>query len=287
MKEQLQLPTHIAIPDTQVKPGVPTVHLGWIGQYIVDEFATKPFVRVVHLGDHADMPSLSSWDYGKREYEGRRYWKDIEAANEGFDALNRPINEYNRKRATLHKTRWRPDLHILYGNHENRIMSATSSDPKLDGTIGLHDLNYEASGWQTHEFLKPIDIDGVVYSHYFYNPMSGTPYGGTSIDTRLKSVGHSFTMGHQQTLMYGLRFVNGKSQHGLVAGACYLHDEDYKGPQGNAHWRGIIVKHEVHEGSYDPMFVSLDYLCRRYEGMTLARFTTKKFGFVTSGSGRI
>jgi len=110
--------------------------------------------------------------------------------------------------------------------------------------------------------------------------MTGNPFGGT-IDARLKNIGHSFTMGHQQTLLYGLRYVNdeysGRSQHGLVAGACYLHDEDYKGPQGNAHWRGIIVKHQVCEGSYDPMFVSLDYLCRRYEGMSLERFKKLKY----------
>ena len=53
---------------------------------------------------------------------------------------------------------------------------------------------------------------------------------------------------------------------------CYLHEEDYKGPQGNTHWRGIIIKHEVAGGEYDPMFVSLDYLCRRYEGISLDRF---------------
>jgi hypothetical protein len=84
-------------------------------------------------------------------------------------------------------------------------------------------------------------------------------------------------MGHQQTLDYAIRFVKGESQHGLVAGACYLHDEDYKGYQGNAHWRGIVVCHEVREGSYDPMFVSLDYLCRRYEGVPLSKFMAKKY----------
>ena len=79
-------------------------------------------------------------------------------------------------------------------------------------------------------------------------------------------------MGHQQTLLYGIRYVAGRSQHGLVAGACYLHDEDYKGPQGNAHWRGIVVKHQVDAGSYDAMFVSLSYLCARFEGVSLDKF---------------
>lgn len=106
--------------------------------------------------------------------------------------------------------------------------------------------------------------------------MNGRPYGG-QVATRLKTIGTSFTMGHQQTLDYSLRFVNGKSQHGLVAGACYLHDEEYKGPQGNAHWRGIIVKHGVDRGSYNPMMVNLDYLCQRYEGVTLEKFLKQKY----------
>lgn len=287
MKAQLQSPTHIVIPDTQIKSGVPLDHLRWIGQYIVDEFAGRPFVKIIHLGDHADMPSLSTWDNGKREMEGRRYREDIDAANRGFEVLNAPLKEHNKRQALRHHAKWTPECHFILGNHENRITRATSLDAKLDGTIGLGDLNYARLGWNVHEFLRPVNLDGVIYSHYFYAPMTGKPYGGTSIDTRLKNIGHSFTMGHQQTLMYGLRFVDGTSQHGLVAGACYLHDEDYKGPQGNAHWRGIIVKHEVRDGSYDPMFVSLDYLCRKYENMTLTKYTAKKYGDLTSTGDRI
>lgn len=268
---------HVIIPDTQVKPGVRTDHLGWIGEYIGTKFVGKD-VRVVHLGDHADMPSLSAYDVGKKSAEGRRYDDDIEAANAGLARLTEPIRAAGDALVALQKRRhekvtpWTPELHILDGNHENRITRAVESDAKLERTISLDDLDYEGQGWTRHPFLEIVDLDGVWYSHYFANPMSGRPYGGQSIDTRLKTVGHSFTMGHQQTLMYGLRFVGPFSMHGLVAGACYLHDEDYKGPQGNAHWRGIVICHEVENGSYDPMFVSLDYLCRRYEGVSLREF---------------
>lgn len=268
--------THIVIPDTQAKLGVPTDHLRWIGMYIVDKFKDEP-VKIIHLGDHADMPSLSLYDKGKRAMEGRRYRADIDAANEAWAILNEPLVQLNKtRRATKHKG-WHPERHILMGNHEDRILRAVDLDAQLEGVISLSDLNYEKSGWKTHPFREILWLDGVAYAHYFYNHMTGKPLGG-NVESRLKNVGHTFTMGHQQTLMYGLRFVAGQSQHGLVAGACYLHDEDYKGPQGNAHWRGIIVKHEVREGSYDPMFISLDYLCRRYEGVTLEKFLKKKYG---------
>lgn len=267
--------THIVIPDTQAKQGVPTDHLRWIGLYLVDEFKDKD-VRVIHLGDHGDMPSLSSYDKGKRSMEGRRYRIDIDAANEAFRVLNQGITDLNTtRRKTKHKA-WKPELYILGGNHEDRIERSIELDPQLEGVISIFDLEYEKYGWTRIPYREVLWLDGVAYSHFFYNPMTGKPYGG-NIETRLKTIGHTFTMGHQQTLMYGLRFVAGKSQHGLVAGACYLHDEDYKGPQGNAHWRGIVVCHEVREGSYDPMFVSLDYLCRRYEGMSLDKFISKRY----------
>jgi hypothetical protein len=267
--------THLIIPDTQAKPNVPTDHLGWIGQYILDK---KPDV-IVHLGDHADMESLSSYDVGKKTFEGRRYKADIEAANEAFDILCNPLETYNKRvRATKH-AQYLPERHLLLGNHEDRINRATNDDPKLDGTISTDDLNYKAHGWNVHPFLKPVEIDGIHYAHYWAAPMTGRPYGGTAAG-RLSKIGHSFTMGHQQTLDYAVRFLsNGQQQCGLVAGAAYLHDEDYKGYQGNAHWRGIIVKHEVSEGAYDPMFVSLSYLCRKYEGTTLDKFLTRKYSF--------
>ena len=40
---------------------------------------------------------------------------------------------------------------------------------------------------------------------------------------------------------------------------------------------GIIVKHGVDRGSYNPMMVNLDYLCQRYEGVTLEKFLKQKY----------
>lgn len=266
---------HVVIPDTQCKPGSPTEHLRWIGRYIVDHFAGQPNVKIIHIGDHADMPSLSSYDKGKKSMEGRRYLEDIKAANRGFDILCKPLEDFNARRKNRKAAQWWPDRHILLGNHENRITVACENDAQLDGILSLDNLNYAEHGWTVHPYLKPFFLDGVGYAHYWSNPMTGKPFGGAAA-TRLKTIGHSYTMGHQQTLDYAIRFVRGQSQHGLVAGACYLHDEEYKGFQGNAHWRGIIVCHEVVDGSYDPMFISLDYLCRRYEGISLAEFMDKK-----------
>lgn len=265
---------HLFIPDTQVRPGVPLSHLEWIGQYILDK---RPDV-VVQIGDWYDLPSMSAWDRGKtsEKFQGRRYERDVRTGHDALDLMERPINEYNRMRARNKKAQYLPDKHYLLGNHENRIDRYIETSGELEGLVGsfqFHD-HFRSRGWKTHDFLEIVDLDGVWYSHYFYNPLTGNPWTGM-IETRLKNIGHTFSQGHTQTLIHGIRYVGDKQQHGLVAGAAYLHDEDYKGPQGNHHWRGVIVKHEVREGQYDIMTVSLNYLCREYEGVDLDKFMQK------------
>jgi hypothetical protein len=250
---------HLVIPDTQVEPGRPIHHLRWIFNYCADRYTGKPLTRIM-LGDHWNMGSLSSYDRGKGKMEGRRVVADIDAGNLAWElgfAQNDPC--------------W--DDHFLMGNHEHRITRAADDNVQLDGLLSLDAL--DTGHWQRHGFLEPLELDGVTYAHYFYNPNTGRPYGGENAETRLKQIGTSFTMGHQQGLKTGMRYVAGRQQRALIAGSCYLHDEDYLGPQGNAQWRGIVICHNVDHGAYDIMEVGLDWLCQRYEGMTLADFSER------------
>jgi hypothetical protein len=248
------------IPDTQVKPDVPTEHLEWIGKYIVDK---KPD-RIVHAGDHWDMPSLSSYDVGKKSFEGRTYWADIEAGNEGLDRLMAPLHAYNATRKEYHEKQYKPELDFLLGNHEERIARTIEADRKLEGAIGYHHFDLEAHGWRVHEFLKPIEIGGVYFAHYFYNPKTGRPYAG-GVATMLKNVGFSFVQGHRQGKeLTEMHLTNGEVRRGMIAGSCYLHDEKYLGPQGLNYWRGVLMLHELADGNYNLMEVSLDYLRMKY-----------------------
>lgn len=265
------LPTHIVIPDTQIEPGDPIDHMGWIGQYIVDQFGGKPSVHIVHLGDHAAMNSLSKHN-SPLVAEGQTYGKDIEAANEAFDLLCAPMESYDRRR----KHKWAPEKTILLGNHENHITRALSENPNYRGGLSLDALNYEAHGFTVHPFLAPVLIDGIVYSHFFVNNANGKGVSGM-IETRLKTIGASFVQGHQQGLKIGMVETVAGRRRGIVAGSCYLKDEGYRGPQARGEWRGILVLHEVRNGDYDLMEVSLNYLCRKYEGVSIDRFMAKRY----------
>ena len=249
---------HLFIPDIQAKDGVPLEHLSWIGQYIVYK---KPDV-IIQIGDFADMPSLSSYDKGKKSFEGRRYKKDVAAARKAMDLLLAPMKAYNAHQRKLKEKLYKPRMVLTLGNHEERIMRAVNFQAELEGILSYDDLPYE--DWEVHDYLKPVFIDGVCYTHFMANPMTGKPYGGQAATT-LKNVGHSFAVGHAQKLEVATRhLITGQQQWGIVAGACYLHEEEYKGYQGNEHWRGIIMLHDVKDGSFDPMFISLEYLKNRY-----------------------
>jgi len=251
---------HMVIPDTQCKPGLTYEHLTGAGNYIVDK---KPD-RIIHLGDHWDMASLSSYDFGTMAAHGKAYQQDINAGLEGMHALMTPINEYNQKQKRNGKKQYKPDMHFLIGNHEERIQRYVQQHPEMYDKIGYHDFQLETFGWEVHDFLQPVVLDGVHYAHYFYNPNSGRPYGGMC-STRLKNIGFSFTMGHQQGKDQAERYLsNGQAHRALVVGSFYQHDELYKGYQGNHHWRGCIYKHEVENGNYDIMELSIKYLMEEW-----------------------
>lgn len=236
---------HLVIPDVQAKENVPLEHLDWIGQYI----AEKQPDTVIQIGDFADMPSLSSYDAGKKSFEGRRYKKDINAAQTAMALLCEPfLNVYQ------------PRMVLTLGNHENRINRVVECDPKLEGMLDVSDLGYEKWGWEVIPYLKPINIDGIDYAHYFTSGVMGRP--ASSAQVALRERQRSCVQGHVQHIDIA---VHRKTQaFSLFSGICYLHDEDYLGEQGNTSKPGIWLLNEVQNGTADLLQVSLNYLRSRY-----------------------
>lgn len=256
-----KLPTHLVIFDTQVRPGISLEYLRWIGEYIVRK---KPDV-IVMIGDHADMESLSSYDKGKRSAEGKRVHEDITAAIEGMRELLKPMWALQSQQQDSGEPIYQPRMVLTEGNHEFRINRHVDANPELHGFLSMDDLKYKEMGWEVIPFLTPVEIDGVHYCHYFPNVMTGKPLGGTAANM-LTKIGTSFTMGHRQLVDMAVRTLQttGQQQWGVICGSSYVHNEDYKGVQGNKHWRGIMVCHNVQDGGYDPLLISMDWLQREY-----------------------
>ena len=248
---KINKPTICVIADTQCKPTESLEYMLWIGKYIAD---TKPDV-VVHIGDHWDMPSLSSYDKGKASSEGRRFVDDINAGNKGLELLELAMTE---------DPTYKPRKVFCKGNHCHRIDRYVEDNPELIGTLGTEFLPLEERGWEVHDFLKPVEIEGIYFVHYLPNPMNGRPYSGTA-SSILKTVGKSFVVGHKQVLDVTIRpIIDGNHQLGIVCGACYPFDESYKGFLGNNHYRGLTMLSNVQNGFGCPSFISLEHMKERY-----------------------
>ena len=70
------------------------------------------------IGDWADMPSLSSYDEGKKSFEGRQYTKDIESARRAMDVMLAPLKAYNLRQTLNRKKQYKPRMVMCWGNHD-------------------------------------------------------------------------------------------------------------------------------------------------------------------------
>lgn len=239
------------IPDCQVKPGVNTDHLEWCGKYLAIK---KPDV-IIQIGDFTDMSSLNMHDTpGSQRMEGQRYKKDIDSV---FHAMNRLLTPIQNTHG------YKPKLLLTLGNHEDRITRAINKDPKLEGLMSLDDLAYKKFGWEVFPFLQPVAIGGIAFCHYFPSGVMGRPI--TTARALLTKLHMSAYAGHQQgrDIAYAKR-ADGKDMTAILSGSFYTHTEAYLNPFTNDHWRGFYMLHQVKDGEFDEMAVSIEYLKRRF-----------------------
>lgn len=258
----------MVLPDVQAKPGIDFSYLRRYGEYMMEK---RPDI-VVCIGDFADMPSLSSYDKGKKAFEGRRYKRDVEAAQFAMQAFLGPLHEHQKMGGT-----YRPRLVLTLGNHEHRINKAVDEDAKLAGVLSISDLAYEEYGWEVYPFLQVVVIEGVAFSHYFGTGVMGRP--ASSAAAQLRKTNMSCVAGHKQgkEIAYGYR-ADGRTITSIICGSAYEHEEDYLGPQGNRHWRGVFMLHEVKDGAFDEMPVSLGYINQRFPDV---RYETPAYSMPT------
>ncbi len=250
----------LVLPDCQVKDGIDFTYLSNIGKYICDK---RPDA-IVCLGDFADMPSLSSYDIGKKAFEGRRYTKDVNTVLRAQEALFDPLFQLQAQQKRNKQKVYDPFKVLTLGNHENRIDRAINNDPKLEGLISVNDLCYHNYWDNVYPFLEVVTINGIAFSHYFVTGVAGRP--STTAQAQLNKQHMSCIAGHQQGLQIATAHRgDGTRLTSIIAGSCYEHEEDYLGAQGNKHWRGFLMLHEVNNGSFDLMPVSLDYVNKKYQ----------------------
>jgi hypothetical protein len=256
--------THIVIPDQHAHPDHDNNRFALIGHLINDIASEGNKLKVINLGDGADMPSLSSYDKGTKGFEGKRYLRDIDSSLDAQDRLWSVVNQ-----SVFDST----EAYYTIGNHEERITKATNHQAEYDGVIGIHDLQLEV--W--YDEVVPynggtpgiINVDGVNYAHYFVSGVMGRPVAGIHQAASLLGKQYaSCTQGHSHTIDFAERTaVGGKKLMGLVAGCFVEHFHPWAGEANNLWWSGLVVKRQVEDGVYDHQFISLAALYEEYGDM--------------------
>lgn len=242
----------LIIGDSHVRPGISNIRFKWLARYAFEKRADI----IVDLGDFADMPSLSSYDIGKKSYEGRRYLADVKAAVDAREVFHRELTVLNRKLAEGRKAQYRPEKHALGGNHcEGRITRVIEDDPKLDGLIGIKDFQLEHYGWKYTPYRTPISIQGFTFCHYFASGVMGRPIGGEM--PALSVLRKQFTScvaGHSHLFDIAHRTrPDGSRVWGIIAG-CFLADEQWESYAAEANklwWRGVVLIKGAEHGDFD------------------------------------
>lgn len=250
--------THLWIPDPHAHFEHHNKRAEYVGHLIND---IKPDV-VVCGGDSADMPSLASYDKGKKSFQGRTYRADIDAHLDFQERLWKPVKAAKKRL---------PHRYFLEGNHEHRIPRAIEFQPELDGVIGLDDLEISRyyDVFVPYEGGTPgvINIDGILFAHYFVSGVMGRPIGGehpaTSLLNRLHTSSCAF---HLHLADYSIRTTgDGRKIHGVLAGTYQDYESSWAGRAGKLWWNGVVVAREVDgRGHFEPQFISIGALKAEY-----------------------
>lgn len=249
---------HLVIGDLQVKPGIKLDHISHIGRFAAEK---RPDV-IVQIGDWNDNQSLSSWDRGKAAAENRRVTRDYAYFVRSVDLF---MTEIERVKG------YRPRLVFTDGNHDGgREDRYENENPELLGVLPKSRDYLASVGWETHRFMRPVVIDGVSYCHLHPRTLSGKvtassmKFGAPNAAVMIRANMRSCTAGHSPGVQYAVHPGDKGLYHGLILGSSYTHNETYLPLSGNAYWRGVVMKNRVRNGTYDPCFVSLDYLKARF-----------------------
>jgi hypothetical protein len=241
---------HLIVPDEHYYPEDNFRRCIWLGQFIMD---TKPDV-IVRLGDMWDMPSLCSYDKGKKEFVFKSVADDIEAGHKAEKLIFNPMIKYNQMQARNKQKQYRPLIVKILGNHEHRVAKLLEYEPRWEGSLSMDSFKTRLDIDETIvNFGDVIFIDDIAYSHYFVSGVMGRPFNSAKLLVGKKCM--SCTMGHTHTLDSAfLTKPDGTRVRGLIAGS--YHDPDHQSFAGT----------QVDELWYNAEF-SINRLQKMYENV--------------------
>ena len=217
----------------------------------------------VSIGDAADFASLSSWDRGKKSFEGREIRRDYDTVNACIKAISDEISP--EVWAYMARAPF-----VTTGNHEDRLTRWQADNRETSEVFGIgypeHDdrpvnLEWRKNGWDVIKFLEPEFIDEVAFMHYLPSPKSGKAIASVNQARALLMAAHqSVVVGHSHEWRTGrLVRLDGSKIVATVTGCSFIDDHAYAGYMGNHNAdRGFTILRGLKGSEYTPQFLPFD-----------------------------
>lgn len=223
----------LIIPDSHAVPGLDNNRFTAAGRMILEMRPDEVWCG----GDLWDFPSLSSYDKGKRSFEGRRYKADLEAGLDAQEKLWAPVKAYNARQKRLKKQQYNPYKLFISGNHDTaRIDRVTDLHSELHGTLSVADLRLDEYWDEVVPFKERTVRHGFALSHYFPSGVMGQAIGGIhAANSLLTKNGMSTIAFHSHLWDHKiLTKADGQKMMAIVAG-CYTHPKMIEGWNRDTH----------------------------------------------------
>jgi hypothetical protein len=207
-----------------------------MGEYLAPEDCDV----VCQVGDWYDMPSITD-HRGRLEGEGDRYNLDIEVGNQALNQFMRPFRKRKKRM---------PHFIFLVGNHEYRIERYVQQNPRMAGSIGLHDMDFDKWGWEVIPFGRFTNIGGFYATHHIL----GKAGRAVALAPTFTKRGVSMVVGHTHEAKHIKLPRQTGYTHGLDVGCMtrkgYAASEDWSAPNEHSTWRGLHIMDGVANGDY-------------------------------------
>lgn len=143
----------LVIGDAHDDPKIPDKsRFYWAGRYCAD----NKISTVISIGDFLNLNSLC-FHVPDETFGGKAkptFMADIQSGKLAFEAFNRGLGD------------WKPEKHLVLGNHENRLYRAEDKQPASWGMYrALFDEIVTGAGFTYSPYGAPHVVSGVIFSH--------------------------------------------------------------------------------------------------------------------------
>lgn len=228
--------SHIVIPPVKIRTLEDLSHIEALGHFIVRR---KP-TAIICLGDWWGLKA--GYNVPITDIDFPKLRDELQHGNLAMQTLMSPIE------AAIDSSNWLPQQVFCYGERELDLHRMVKNKPAQKKVIGISHL--ELFGWIIPEDRCPVIIDGILYTHHFYDFQLDVPLMKSDKEL-IELFEMSYVQAGDSQFSYTYHPNNaGVLRQGLTGGAYNRYESGI--------FQGVFCLNNVYKGRYDLETVSLN-----------------------------